>query len=105
MTNFAKQIENVTRFLEVGKRNILAPVYDVHMRYFASLRMGDEAEIHTFYVPRWGARLDYRYEIYRLSDHKLCLRAETTQLFMDARGALVPYAPDYYVAWKRKYLL
>lgn len=86
------------------KAGILAPVYDVHMRYFASLRMGDEAEIHTFYVPRRGARLDYRYEIYRASDHELCLRAETTQLFIDAEGALMPYAPDYYVEWKRRFV-
>lgn len=49
------------------------------------------------------ARLDYRYEIYRASDHKLCLRAETTQLFIDANGELLPYAPDYYVEWKKRF--
>jgi len=33
------------------------------------------------------------------------LRAETTQLFIDAAGQLLPYAPDYYVEWKRKFNL
>lgn len=81
-----------------------APVYDVHMKYFASLQYGDVAEIHTVYVYHIGARLDYRYEIYRESDHELCMTAETTQLFIDANGELMLEEPEYFQKWKRKYL-
>lgn len=84
--------------------HIYAPVYDVHLRYFASLHLDDVAEIHTFYVHKPGARLDYRYEIYRQSDHELCLKAETTQLFIDPKGQLMIDRPDYYVAWQQKFL-
>lgn len=81
-----------------------APVYDVHMKYFASLQYGDVAEIHTFYVYHIGARLDYRYEIYRERDHELCMTAETTQLFINANGELMLEEPEYFQKWKRKYL-
>lgn len=81
-----------------------APVYDVHMKYFASLQYGDVAEIHTVYVYHIGARLDYRYEIYRESDHELCMTAETTQLFVNAKGELMLEEPEYFQKWKRKYL-
>ncbi len=83
---------------------IYAPVYDVHMRYFASLKLEDVAEIHTFYEYKPGARLDYRYEIYRQSDHELCLKAETTQLFIDPQGQLMIEKPDYFEAWQHKFL-
>lgn len=84
---------------------IYAPVYDVHMRYMASLHAGDIAEIHTFYVKKRGARLDYRYEIYRKSDHELCMTAETTQLFIDRQGQLMVDKPDYYTSWQRRWLV
>lgn len=81
-----------------------APVYDVHMKYFASLGLGDTAEIHTFYVYHIGARLDFRYEIYRDRDHELCMRAETTQLFIDSKGELMLEKPRYFEEWQKKYL-
>lgn len=86
------------------RAGIPAPVYDVHMKYFASLHPGDIAEIHTFYVHHIGARLDFRYEIYRASDHELVMKAETTQLFIDANGQLLLEEPQYFIDWKKKWL-
>lgn len=88
----------------MGDTRMPAPVYDVNMKYFASLGYGDVAEIHTFYVYHIGARLDYRYEIYRESDHELCMKAETTQLFIDANGELMLEKPKYFEQWQAKYL-
>lgn len=81
-----------------------APVYDLHINYIASLHMGDVAEIHTTYVHHIGARLDFRYEIYRQSDHTLCLKAETTQLFIDEKGELALDKPAYFEEWQRRFL-
>ena len=39
---------------------IYAPIYDVHLRHYASLQMGDVAVIHTTFVSKRGARLDYK---------------------------------------------
>lgn len=83
---------------------IYAPIYDVHVRYFAPLMINDLVEIHTSYVYKPGARLDYHYRIYRRNDRVLCAEGETTQLFIDTKGDLMIDKPDYYQRWQDEYL-
>jgi acyl-CoA thioester hydrolase len=64
--------------------------------------MNDVAVIHTTYVPKHGARLDYKYEIYRESDGMLCCTGSTTQLFIDTQGNQLLEEPDFYLEWKNK---
>ena len=83
--------------------NIPAPVYDVHIRHLAPLGMNDIAEIHTTYVRKPGARLDFKYKIFRKSDGVLCCEGSTTQLFIDPQGQLLLEEPQYFIDWKKKY--
>lgn len=83
---------------------IYAPIYDVHLRHYASLQMGDVAVIHTTFVSKRGARLDYKYKIYRERDSQLCCEGETTQLFIDTNGDLMLELPDFVREWKKKWL-
>ena len=82
---------------------IYAPIYDVHTRHYASLKMGDVAVIHTTFVEKRGARLDFSYRIYRESDNELCCEGETTQLFTGPDGSLMLDLPDFVKEWKRKF--
>lgn len=82
---------------------IPAPVYDVHVRHLAPLGMDDVAEIHTTYVRKAGARLDFSYKVYRQRDGVLCCEGSTTQLFIDPEGQLLIEEPQYFTDWKRKY--
>lgn len=91
-------------YLTMAKAHMPAPVYDVHMKYFASLGIDDVAEVHTIYVYHIGARLDFRYEVYRERDHELCLKGETTQLFIGPDGGLMVDKPAYFEAWQRRFL-
>ncbi len=79
---------------------IYAPIYDIQVRCLAPLEMNDVAVIHTTYTHKQGARLDYRYEIYRESDGQLCCEGTTTQLFIDHRGQQMLECPHYYEKWK-----
>ena len=81
---------------------ITAPIYDLKIKYLAPLSMNDVAVIHTKYVPKHGARLDYKYEIYRESDGMLCCTGSTTQLFIDPQGNQLLEEPDFYLEWKKK---
>lgn len=87
--------------LETG---IYAPIYDVHLRHYASLQMNDVAVIHTTYVAKPGARLDFKYQIFRERDNQLCCEGETTQLFIDTNGKHLLEPPHYYQEWKEKWL-
>ena len=80
-----------------------APIYDIQVRCLAPLGLDDTAVIHTYYQPRRGARLDFRYEIYRESDNALCCTGSTTQLFIDRDGNLLLYLPPFYEEWLRRY--
>ena len=86
------------------RTGIYAPIYDLHVRFLAPLQMNDVAVIHTTYIPKPGARLDYSYKVYRESDGALCAEGTTTQLFLDTDGNLMVEAPDFYAEWKKKNL-
>lgn len=90
-------------YADMQSAGIYAPVYDIHVRYLAPLGMNDVAEIHTRYVRKAGARLDFCYEVYRESDHTKCAEGRTTQLFIDQRGELMLDLPDYYAQWQERY--
>ena len=83
---------------------IYAPIYDIQVKCLAPLEMNDVAVIHTIYVPKLGARLDYRYEVYRERDNLLCCKGSTTQLFIDRDGIQLYECPDFYESWKAQYL-
>ncbi len=91
-------------YADMQRHGIYAPIYDLHVRYYAPLALNDRAEIHTTYVWHPGARLDYAYKVYRQSDHTLCAEGSTVQLFIDPEGGLMVDRPEYYTRWQEKYL-
>ena len=91
-------------YADMQREGIYAPIYDLHVRYYAPLALNDRAEIHTTYVWHPGARLDYAYKVYRQSDHTLCAEGSTVQLFIDPEGGLMVDRPEYYTRWQEKYL-
>ena len=91
-------------YADMQRTGIYAPVYELRAKYYAPLFLNERAEIHTRYVYKLGARLDYSYRIYRESDHTLCAEGSTTQLFIDLQGELMTELPPYYREWQKKYL-
>ncbi len=91
-------------YADISASGMYAPVYDLHVRYYGPLEINDVAVIHTTYVYHPGARLDYKYQVYRESDNLLCAEGTTVQLFIDPQGQLMVDRPDYYQEWQEKYL-
>lgn len=91
-------------YADIQASGLYAPLYDLHVKFYAPLEINDVAIIHTRYVYKPGARLDYSYHIYKESDQRLCAEGSTVQLFIDAEGKLMVDKPDYYEAWQRRYL-
>ncbi len=90
-------------YADMVASGILAPIVDMHIKYYGPLGLNDVAVIKTTYVFKRGARLDYSYEIRRERDNALCVTATTTQLFIDQQEQLMLEEPPYYVEWKRRY--
>ena len=91
-------------YADMQREGIYAPVYDLHVRYLAPLALNDRAVIHTTYVYKPGARLDYHFRVFRESDGALCAEGETVQLFIDGQGELMLDKPDYFREWQKRYL-
>lgn len=66
-------------YADMCRSGIYAPIYEIKVRYYAPLLINEVAEIHTSYVYKPGARLDYDYRIYRESDHTLCAEGHTNR--------------------------
>lgn len=90
-------------YAEISASGMYAPIVDVHVKYYGPLGLNDVAVIRTRYVYKMGARLDYSYEIRRERDNALCVKATTTQLFIDENQQLMLEEPPYYKEWKKKY--
>ena len=91
-------------YADMQRSVIYAHVYEIKARYYAPLHINETAVIHTRYVYKPGARLDYTYKIYRENDHTLCAEGHTVQLFIDPDGELMTDLPNYYWKWQKKYL-
>lgn len=92
-------------YADIAAARKFAPIVDLHIKYYGPLSINDVAVIRTRYVHKLGARLDYSYEIRRESDNALCVKATTTQLFIDENEQLMLEEPEYYLNWKKKYNL
>lgn len=89
-------------YADMVEAGILAPIVDMHIKYYGPLGLNDVAVIRTRYVYKRGARLDYEYEIRRESDDALCIKSTTTQLFIDHDEQLMVEEPQYYIDWKHR---
>ena len=76
-------------YIDMQRAGIYAPIYDIHIKYYAPLAMNEVVIVHTYYIYKPGARLDYRYEVYREHDNVLCAIGSTVQLFIDPEGQLM----------------
>lgn len=91
-------------YSDMSKAGIYAAIYDLHIRYLAPLALDDVARIHTQYIYHPGARIDFRYLVYRERDGQLCAEGSTTQLFVDTEGTLQVDVPEFFKAWQHKHL-
>ena len=91
-------------YADMQRSGIYAPIYDLHLRFYAPLALDDVAVVHTRYVYHPGARLDFEYKVYREADGVLCAEGSTVQLFIDVEGMLMVDLPDYYKEWQERYV-
>ncbi len=78
----------------------VAPIVDMHFKYFNSARVGDRLSVEITYKPTRASKLIFNYKIYRESDGVLLSEAQTIQLFQNLEGVFEVSNPDFYAEWK-----
>jgi acyl-CoA thioester hydrolase len=89
-------------YLNVYEQGFSMPLVNLNIDYKLSVQYGDEVLVKIYYEPSMAAKVIFKYELFRLSDQKLCAKGTTTQVFMDKSGELHITNPSFYESWKKK---
>ncbi|MDO5606864.1 MAG: acyl-CoA thioesterase [Capnocytophaga sp.] len=88
-------------YLDINAHGYTTPIVKSVCEHRAPLTFGNLAKITTTFVHTAAAKMIFRYKIFT-PDGKLACFGETTQVFVDAKGDLALYKPDFYEKWLRK---
>lgn len=91
-------------YLDFYAHGYTAPIVDLQLQYVSPLTINDVAIVETRYINVDAAKLCFEYLIYRQCDGALVARGSTVQVFVNANGNMELNNPDFYVAWKKKWL-
>ncbi len=89
-------------YLDFHAHDLMTPVVSMEFKYKKQVRYGDRLIVETEYIDDEAARMKFRFRIFRKSDNELVATAETTQVFLNGKGEMLLYPPDFIMEWKRK---
>ena len=79
--SFMEQLGVPYTFIE--DQGILIPVVDAYVRYHNTLAFGDEFEVQVRLTAFNGIRMEFHYEIRRITDNLLISEGHTSHCFID----------------------
>ncbi|HSH66445.1 MAG TPA: acyl-CoA thioesterase [Bacteroidia bacterium] len=100
---FGKQFE--LGYLDIHAHQFVVPLVSLNIDFKKTVKYGDTIIIETTYVDSPAAKIIFNYKLYRTSDMALVASGESIQIFMDINEELHITLPDFFVKWKKKYLL
>ncbi|MCM1040970.1 MAG: acyl-CoA thioesterase [Bacteroides sp.] len=91
----------------IGYHDILksgygAPVVEMQISYKRAMPYGTMARAIAFFVNTVAAKVIFEYEIRSMDDNILLASGRSVQVFIDDKGQLVLFNPDFYKVWKKK---
>jgi acyl-CoA thioester hydrolase len=90
-------------YYDVYEHGFMTPVVKLDLNYKNTLSYLDEIAIETEFINTAAAKILFNYKIFRVSDNKVVLTANSTQAFIDLDGVLQLTNPDFYVKWKKRW--
>ncbi len=91
-------------YLDIFNAGYYAPLVELDFKYRKPMLYGMKASITITYRPTDAAKLVFDYEIRDTADGSLLATAHSVQVFMDRSYQLMLGNPDFYEAWKRKWI-
>ncbi|NJO89240.1 MAG: acyl-CoA thioesterase [Chloroflexia bacterium] len=98
---FGKQYQ--LGYYDVFDQGFMTPIVKMDLNYKNALSYLDEITIETEFINTDAAKIVFDYRIFRVSDNKLVLTANSTQAFIDLEGTLQLTNPDFYIQWKKRW--
>lgn len=92
-------------YMDVYKHGYMIPVVQVTCDYKAPLLYEDVVRIESRFQVALSAKMQFEYDLFRLSDNKLVFTAQTTQVFIDAQNRELQIAvPSFFEQWINQWL-
>ena len=92
-------------YLDVHRHNVMIPIVKVTCDFKKPLVYGDTAIVETRFVCCDAAKIQFKYSIYRKSDHEVMATGTSVQVFLTPEGELILTPPQFFIDWKRKWEL
>lgn len=89
---------------DIARSGYLAPVVEVNLQYKSPLRVNDTAIIETRYIDSEAAKICFEYTIRRESDGEVVATGSTMQVFVDQNYELILLQPDFFAAWRKRWI-
>lgn len=91
-------------YADIAASGYLAPVVDATLQFKAPLRINENAVVESRYIDTEAAKICFEYTIRRKSDGKVVATGSTMQVFVDLDYNLCLMPPEFYVAWKKRWI-
>lgn len=91
-------------YFDVEAQQHLVPVVHTSTDYKRSLKYGDEMEVAVRFEDSPAAKIIFHYTICRVSDGAVMAKGKTIQVFTDLEGNLQLNTPEFFAAWKAKWM-
>lgn len=91
-------------YADLAKSGYLVPVVDATLQFKSPLRINETAVVETRYIDTEAAKICFEYTIRRQGDGEVVATGTTMQVFVDSDSNLSLTQPDFYVAWKNKWV-
>ena len=90
-------------YLDMFSKGYYAPLVKMDFKFQSPLVFGDELVAEAEYVPCEGAKIMFKYKVYKASDGSIAATGTTTQVFLDMKYEMALYPPKFYDEWREEY--
>jgi len=88
-------------YLDIFEQGFTIPLVEVNCKYKRQLVYGDRITIRCTLINTPAAKIIFDYAIKKEGSDEVIAEGRTVQVFLDLKGDLQLYAPEYFVNWKR----
>ena len=92
------------KYLNIYELGYTIPLIEMELMYKNTATVDDILILETIHIPDRGAKLKYKYRIFKEIDNSLVLEANTIQLFTTINGELEPSKPEFLREWENQYI-
>lgn len=91
-------------YMDVYREGFFLPVVDLKCSYKKVILYEDPVVIHTTFIDSRAAKLIFEYKLYHKETKEVYATGSSIQVFLNENRELQLTIPDFFAAWKEKWI-